>query len=62
MQTVPYREIRKYLGKIRKCSVCGNNSTKRKKSIWARDKYFKAIKCEKCNLRKILQPILTIIN
>lgn len=58
MQTVPYREIRKYLGKIRKCSVCGNNSTKRKKSIWARDKYFKAIKCEKCNFISI-DPCIT---
>ena len=53
MQSVPYKKIRKYLGKVRKCSVCGNNSNKRKKSIWARDVYFKAIQCEKCNFISI---------
>ena len=49
MQSVPYKAIKKYLEKVRKCSVCGNNSSKRKKNIWARDKYFKAIECEKCS-------------
>ena len=49
MQEVPYKKVKKFLGKIRKCCVCGNNSTKRKKSIWATDKYFKAIICEKCS-------------
>ncbi len=58
MQTVPYKTIKKYLGKIRKCGVCGNNSNKRKKSIWAKDKYFKAIQCEKCNFISI-DPCIT---
>ena len=30
----------------------------RKKSIWAKDKYFKAIKCEKCNFISI-DPCIT---
>ena len=48
MQEVPYKKMKIFLGKVRKCCVCGNNSNKRKKSIWAKDKYFKAITCEKC--------------
>ncbi len=48
MQSVPYKKIKKFLGKVRKCSVCNNNSKIREKNIWARDKYFKAIQCEKC--------------
>ena len=58
MQITPYKNLKKYMGKIRRCSVCGNNSEKRKKSIWARDKYFKAIKCEKCNFISI-DPCIT---
>lgn len=48
MQEVPYKKMKIFLGKVRKCCVCSNNSNKRKKSIWAKDKYFKAIICEKC--------------
>ena len=54
MQSVPYKEIKKYLGKVRKCSVCGNNSKKRTNSIWAKDKYFKAIQCEKCDYISVI--------
>ena len=58
MQSVPYKEIKKYLGKVRKCSVCGNNSKKRTNSIWAKDKYFKAIQCEKCDYISV-DPCIT---
>ena len=58
MQSVPYKNIKKYLGKVRKCCVCGNNSEKRKNSIWAKDFYFKAIECEKCNFIS-LDPCIT---
>lgn len=58
MQITPYKSLKKYMGKIRRCSVCGNNSNKRKESIWARDKYFQAIKCEKCNFISI-DPCIT---
>lgn len=53
MRKVPYTLFKKFLGKVRPCGVCNNNSNYRKKNIWATDRYFKAIKCEKCSFISI---------
>ena len=50
MQSVPYQKYRKYLGKSRKCLICNNDPLGKKRIIWAKDKYFKAIKCQTCKL------------
>ncbi len=50
MQSVPYKKYRKYLGKSRKCLICNNDPLGKKRVIWAKDKYFKAIKCHTCKL------------
>ena len=50
MQTVPYKNFKKYLGKIRKCLICNDDPKGIRRVLWAKDKYFKAIKCKKCQL------------
>ena len=53
MQTVPYTKMKKFIGSVRPCAVCGNNSNYRKNNIWAKDNYFRAIECENCSFVSI---------
>ena len=48
MQTVPYKNFKKYLGKIRKCLICNDDPKGIRRVLWAKDEYFRAIKCKKC--------------
>ena len=58
MQGVPYKNFKKYLGKVRKCLICNNDSDGTHRVIWAKDKYFKALKCKKCQLITV-DPCIT---
>ena len=45
--------MKKFIGSVRPCAVCGNNSNYRKNNIWAKDNYFRAIECENCSFVSI---------
>ena len=49
MQTVPYEEFKQFLGPIRPCLICGDDSSGENRTTWAMDKYFKAIECQRCH-------------
>tara|TARA_B100000965_G_C19603452_1_gene764470 strand:- start:11139 stop:12023 length:885 start_codon:yes stop_codon:yes gene_type:complete len=58
MQSVPYDEFEKYLGKPRPCLICDTDPDGSDREVWAKDNYFNAIKCQTCNLITI-DPGLT---
>jgi len=54
MQSVPYVEYKKYLDKRRNCIICEKKTSYK---IWAKDSYFKAIKCKSCGMVSIEPPL-----
>ena len=45
-----FEEYKKFLGKPRPCLICNNDPEANKRTIWAEDEYFKAVKCDSCGL------------
>ena len=58
MQTVPYKEFKKYLGNPRPCLICNTDEEGINREIWAEDNYFRALKCHDCGLITI-EPGMT---
>ena len=55
MQSVPFQKYKSFAKVNRKCIVCLKNT---QSTIWASDKYFKALKCKTCST-VYLNPVLT---
>ena len=45
-----YEDYKKYLGAARPCLICMDDSEASERSLWAKEEYFKAVKCEKCGM------------
>ena len=54
MQDVPYKDYKKYLDKRRNCIICDKITPYK---VWAKDSYFKAIKCKSCDMISIEPPL-----
>ena len=53
-----FEEFKQYLGPARPCLICNDDPEATKRTLWARDEYFKAVKCKKCGLVTV-DPSLT---
>jgi SAM-dependent methyltransferase len=45
-----YEEYKEYLGQARPCLICGDDHDATERNLWAKEEYFKAVKCDKCGL------------
>lgn len=55
MQSVPFQKYKSFAKVNRKCIFCLKNT---QSTIWASDKYFKALKCKTC-FTVYFNPVLT---
>ncbi len=45
-----YEDYKKYLGPARPCLICQDDHDATKRSFWAKEEYFSAVKCERCGM------------
>ncbi len=45
-----YEDYKEYLGPARPCLICGDDYGATERSVWAKEEYFIAVKCDKCGM------------
>ena len=53
-----YEELKKFIGKVRPCILCGEESKLTDRTVWAQDNGFDGLLCNKCGLVQV-EPCLT---
>jgi SAM-dependent methyltransferase len=53
-----YEELKKFIGKVRPCILCGEKSKLIDRTVWAQDDGFDGLLCNKCGLVQV-EPCLT---
>lgn len=53
-----YEELKKFIGKVRPCILCGEKSKLTDRTVWAQDNGFDGLLCNKCGLVQV-EPCLT---